>query len=67
MRPFLHCQPAINRSAAGCALVTTHVTPLAARNTPTQNVVLLFDYPSQPRVKIALIEVQGMPAAAKRN
>ena len=46
---------------AGCASVATQVTLLdpARQYAPTQNVAILFDFPPQPYVKIALIEAQG--------
>ena len=46
---------------AGCASVATQVTPFdpAHKFAPTEHVVILFDYPPQPHVKIALIEAQG--------
>ena len=46
---------------AGCAAVSTNVTVLdpAQKFAPTEQVVILFDYPPQPHVKIALIEAQG--------
>jgi len=46
---------------AGCASVATEVTLFdsAQKLTPTEHVVILFDYPPQPHVKIALIEAQG--------
>ena len=46
---------------AGCASVTTQVTVFdpAYRYAPTQNVVVLLDYPARPHIKIALIEAQG--------
>ena len=46
---------------AGCASVATQVTLLdpAHQYAPTQNVAILFDFPPQPYVKIALIEAQG--------
>ena len=52
---------------AGCASVATHVTPFdpARQYAPTQNVVLLLDYPPQPHVKIALIEAHGMPGGSE--
>jgi hypothetical protein len=47
--------------AAGCATVATEITVLdpARKFAPTEHVVILFDYPPQPHVKVALIEVQG--------
>ena len=46
---------------AGCASVETQVTLLdpAQKFAPTEHVVILFDYPAQPHVKVALIEAQG--------
>ena len=46
---------------AGCASVSTEVTVLdpAQKFAPTEQVAILFDYPPQPYVKIALIEAQG--------
>ncbi len=46
---------------AGCASVSTQVTILdpARKFAPTENVVILLDYPAQPHVKIALIEAHG--------
>ena len=48
-------------SLAGCASVATEITVLdpAQKFAPTEHVVILFDYPPQPYVKIALIEAQG--------
>ena len=45
----------------GCAAATTQVTLFdpARQYSPTQNVVILLDYPEAPHVKIALIEAQG--------
>jgi hypothetical protein len=52
---------------AACASVATHVTVFdpARQYAPTQNVVVLLDYPPRPHVKIALIEVQGMPGGSE--
>jgi hypothetical protein len=46
---------------AGCASVSTEVTVLdpTQKFAPTEQVAILFDYPPQPYVKIALIEAQG--------
>lgn len=46
---------------AGCASVATEVTLFdsAQKFAPTEHVVILFDYPPQPHLKIALIEAQG--------
>jgi hypothetical protein len=46
---------------AGCASVSSQVTLLdpALVYAPTQTTAILFDFPPQPHVKIALIEVQG--------
>ena len=48
-------------AAAGCAAVSTDITVLdpAQKFPPTENVAILFDYPPQPYVKIALIEARG--------
>ena len=46
---------------AGCATVATEVTvfdPLH-KFAPTENVMILLDYPPQPYVKVALIEARG--------
>lgn len=47
---------------AGCASVSTQVTLLdpAQNFAPTEHVVVLFDYPPQPYIKVALIEAQGV-------
>ena len=52
---------------AGCASVSSQVTLLdpALKYPPTQNVAILFDYPPQPHVKIALIEVQGIAGGSE--
>ncbi|HEV2008290.1 MAG TPA: hypothetical protein VGQ88_06145, partial [Burkholderiales bacterium] len=52
---------------AGCASVATHITLLdpARSYAPTQNVILLLDYPPQPHVKIALIEAQGLAGGSE--
>jgi hypothetical protein len=52
---------------AGCASVATQIILLdpARPYAPTQNVVLLLDYPQQPHVKIALIEAQGMAGGSE--
>ena len=46
---------------AGCASVSTEVTVLdpAQKFAPTEQVVILFDFPPQPYLKVALIESQG--------
>jgi hypothetical protein len=46
---------------AGCASVSTEVTLLdpAQNFAPTEQVAILYDYPPQPYVKVALIEAQG--------
>ncbi len=46
---------------AGCASVATDVTVLdpAQKFAPTEHVVILFDYPPQAYIKIALIEAHG--------
>jgi hypothetical protein len=46
---------------AGCASVATDVTIFdpAQKFAPTENVVILLDYPAQPYVKVALIDAQG--------
>ena len=46
---------------AGCASVSTEVTVLDPARTfpPTEHVGILFEYPPQPHVKVALIEAQG--------
>src|SRR6185369_211501 len=46
---------------AGCASVSTEVTLLdpAQNFAPTEQVAILYDYPPQRYVKIALIEAQG--------
>lgn len=46
---------------AGCASITTDVTVLdqTQKFAPTENAVILLDYPSQPYVKVALIEAHG--------
>jgi hypothetical protein len=46
---------------AGCASVSTEITVLdpAQKFAPTEHVGILFEYPPQPFVKIALIEAQG--------
>ena len=48
-------------AVVGCASVDTRVTVLdpAQQYAPSQNAVILLDYPSQPYVRIALIESQG--------
>ena len=69
MRQLLTALPTalLIAALAGCASVATHVTLLdpARQYAPTQNVVLLLDYPSRPHVKIALIEAQGMPGGSE--
>ena len=46
---------------AGCASVSTEVTVLdpTQKFAPTERVVILFDYPPQPYVQVALIEAKG--------
>ena len=46
---------------AGCASVTTEVTVFdpVQKLPPTEHVVILFDFPPQPYVKVALIEAHG--------
>jgi hypothetical protein len=46
---------------AGCASIATEVTVLdpAQKFAPTENVLVLLDYPPPPFVKIALIEAHG--------
>ena len=45
----------------GCASVATEITVFdqSRKFAPTENVVILLDYPPQPYVKIALIEARG--------
>ena len=52
---------------AGCASVSTQVTQFdpALKYPPTQNAAILLDYPTQPHVKIALIEVEGMAGGSE--
>ena len=69
MRQLLSAVPTALVIAAlgGCASVATQITLLdsARQYAPTQNVVLLLDYPPQPHVKIALIEAQGMAGGSE--
>ena len=54
--------PALAAAAlAGCAAVATDVTVFdqTRKLAPTENVVILLDYPAQPYLKIALIEARG--------
>ena len=46
---------------AGCASVATDVTIFdpVHKFAPTENVMILLDYPPQPYVKVALIEARG--------
>jgi hypothetical protein len=47
---------------AGCASVSTRVTVLdpAQKFAPASDVAILFDYPSKPYTKLALIESEGL-------
>lgn len=69
MRQLLSAVPTalVIATLGGCASVATHITLLdpARLYAPTQNVVLLLDYPPQPHVKIALIEAQGMAGGSE--
>ena len=67
MRKLLSVLPTALIALAGCATVTTHITLLdpAHSYAPTQNVVLLLDYPPRPHIKIALIEAQGMAGGSE--
>ncbi len=69
------CLPATFRSIvalavvmlAGCATVATDVTILdqAQKFAPTENVVILLDFPAQPFVKVALVEARGTPGGGE--
>jgi len=52
---------------AGCASVSTEITVLdpAQKFAPTEHVVILFEYPPQPYVKVALIEAQGLAGGSE--
>ena len=68
MRYIPHCLAAAALALlAGCAAVDTQVTVLdpALKYAPTQNVAILFEYPPQPYIKIALIEAQGLPGGSE--
>jgi hypothetical protein len=58
LRPLIALAAA---ALAGCASVATEVTVFdpAQKFAPTENAVILLDYPSQPYLKIALIEAHG--------
>ena len=65
--PSLFAVLLIAAVVAGCASVATQVTLLdpALKYAPTQSVTILFDYPPQPHVKIALIEAEGMAGGSE--
>ncbi|HXZ96659.1 MAG TPA: hypothetical protein VEG37_06395 [Burkholderiales bacterium] len=52
---------------SGCASVSSHVTVFdpTQHYAPTQNVVILLDFPQQPHVNIALIEAKGMAGGSE--
>ena len=63
MRPLLPLFASALAAAvlAGCASVATNVTVFdeTQKFAPTENVVILLDYPAQAYVKVALIEARG--------